>query len=217
MDCRNARAKVRSARIKANGGSHTQKEWLQLQAASPRCAMCDRTWNEIPLRPDIRYRYTWTKGHKIPVLHGGTDNIENIQVECYQCNFKKNAGELKHDHLLVTDHQEKITTKIKRKNVMAINQERVSRRFSFIFKSGVEVFPVLVKDRNTGNIAFRVAPGGKGSNKTVNQDQVDEETMVLRVLTENYLVRCSSLDGKTTGMYKNGERSVERVMQFSVY
>lgn len=98
---------------------------------------------------------------------------------------------------------------------MAINQERVSRKFSFILKSGTEVFPVLVKDRNTGNIAFRVSLGGTGSNKTVNQDQVDENTMLSRVLSQNYQVRCSSLDGKTTGMYKKGERSVERVVQGS--
>lgn len=95
---------------------------------------------------------------------------------------------------------------------MAINQERVSRKFSMILKSGTAVFPVLVKDRITGNIAFRVSPGGTGSNKTANQDQVDEVTMVSRVLSQNYQVRCSSLDGETTGMYKQGERSVERVV-----
>lgn len=95
---------------------------------------------------------------------------------------------------------------------MAINQERVSRRFSFILKSGVEVFPVLVKNLSTGNIAFRVTPGGTGGNKNINQDQVDENTMMQKVLYENYAVRCSSLDGKTTGLYKNGARSVERVV-----
>ncbi len=98
---------------------------------------------------------------------------------------------------------------------MAIKQERVSRKFSFILKSGAEVFPVMVKDRVTGNIAFRVSPGGKGSNKTKNQDQVDEHTMVSRVLSQNHQVRCSSLDGKTKGIYKIGERAVERVSRYS--
>ncbi|QKC73226.1 HNH endonuclease [Mesorhizobium loti] len=36
----------------------------------------------------------WTKGHKIAVYHGGTDDIGNIQAECNQCNFGKNAGRL---------------------------------------------------------------------------------------------------------------------------
>jgi hypothetical protein len=34
----------------------------------------------------------WTKGHKVPVLHGGTDDLSNLQAECYQCNFRKNAA-----------------------------------------------------------------------------------------------------------------------------
>lgn len=95
MDCRNARAKVRADRIKVNGGRHTASEWLDLLAKSPACAVCERVWSEIPPRPDPRYKHVWTKGHKVPVYHGGTDDILNIQAECYQCNFKKNAGALK--------------------------------------------------------------------------------------------------------------------------
>ncbi|NVO29372.1 HNH endonuclease [Donghicola sp. C2-DW-16] len=95
MDCRNERAKRRAERIKANGGSHTKKEWETLLAASPRCAECKREWAEVPPRPDSRYRHVWTKGHTIPVYHGGTDDIGNIQAECYECNFRKNAGKLK--------------------------------------------------------------------------------------------------------------------------
>lgn len=92
MDCRNARARLRQQRIKANGGSHTAAEWRALLARSPHCAECGRAWHEVPQRPDGRYRHTWTKGHKTPVLHGGTDDIGNLQAECYQCNFHKNAN-----------------------------------------------------------------------------------------------------------------------------
>ncbi|WP_087463124.1 HNH endonuclease [Oleiphilus messinensis] len=95
MDCRNARARLRQERIKANGGSHTKQEWEQLLAESPACAVCGRYWPEIPARPDKRYQHVWTKGHKVPIYHGGSDDITNIQAECYQCNFKKNAGRLK--------------------------------------------------------------------------------------------------------------------------
>lgn len=95
MDCRNERAKGRLAKIKANGGSHTAAEWKAVLAQFDRCPECDRTWTEIPARPDTRYSAVWTKGHKIPVHHGGGDSISNIQPECYQCNFGKNAGPLK--------------------------------------------------------------------------------------------------------------------------
>lgn len=92
MDCRNERARIRQQRIKANGGSHKKSEWEALLASSPRCAECGRAWDEVPARPDGRYHHTWTKGHKLPVLHGGSDDIGNIQAECYQCNFRKNAN-----------------------------------------------------------------------------------------------------------------------------
>ncbi|WP_416598274.1 HNH endonuclease [Phaeobacter sp. JH20_39] len=95
MDCRNERAKRRAERIKDNGGSHTKKEWDALLASSPRCAECKRAWGDIPARPDKRYKHVWTKGHIMPVYHGGSNDISNIQAECYQCNFKKNAGRLK--------------------------------------------------------------------------------------------------------------------------
>lgn len=95
MDCRNARARRRQARILENGGSHTSSEWKALLAASSVCAECKRSWKDIPKRPDQRYKNVWTKGHIIPVFHGGTDNISNLQAECYQCNFEKNAGRLK--------------------------------------------------------------------------------------------------------------------------
>lgn len=95
MDCRNARAKIRQSRLAANGGSHTAREWQALLAASSVCAECGRRWEDIPPRPDPRYKAVWTKAHKIPVYHGGTDDIGNLQAECYECNFRKNAGRLK--------------------------------------------------------------------------------------------------------------------------
>jgi len=61
----------------------------------PRCSVCNRAWDEIPKRPDPRYEYTRMKGPIRPICHGETDDISNIQAECYQCNFNKNAGKLK--------------------------------------------------------------------------------------------------------------------------
>lgn len=94
MDCRNERAKLRNQRIKKNGGTHTDKQWLELLKNSPNCAVCGREWKDIPPRPDARYRHVWTKGHITPVFHKGSNDISNIQAECYQCNFRKNAGKL---------------------------------------------------------------------------------------------------------------------------
>jgi 5-methylcytosine-specific restriction endonuclease McrA len=95
MDCRNRRARLRQERIKQNGNAHTDQEWMQLLDRSPTCAVCGRAWSEFPPRLDARYKNVWTKGHIVPVLHGGPDSTDNIQAACYQCNFRKNAGKLK--------------------------------------------------------------------------------------------------------------------------
>jgi len=207
MDCRNQRAKIRAERVKKNGGSHTSAEWKLLLAKSPTCAACGKSWSEIPTRPDPRYKHTWTKGHKIPIYHGGSDDISNIQAECYECNFKKNAGALGTKPMVTANP---VPTP-KKENTMATSQERISRKFSFVLNNGTEVFPVQMKRRDTGSIAFRISPGGTGGNTLEASEEVEEETMVRKVLNEGYAVRCRSLDGNTNGLYKHGHRSVREV------
>jgi hypothetical protein len=94
---------------------------------------------------------------------------------------------------------------------MPVDQERISRQFSFILHTGTEVFPVQMKRRDTGTVAYRISPGGKRGNTLAAGEEVDEETMVWRVLHEGYAVRCRSLDGTTHGLYKHGHRSVREV------
>lgn len=204
MDCRNQRAKVRTERIKKNGGSHTSAEWRALLVSSPTCAVCGRSWALIPPRPDPRYKRPWTKGHKTPIYHGGSDDISNIQAECCECNFRKNAGALSRPSLGLV----KPVQKIKKEPNMPAAQVRISRRFSFVLNNGTEVFPVQMKRRDTGTIAFRISAGGTGGNTLEASEEVDEETMILKVLEEGFAVRCRSLDGNTNGLYKHGHRSV---------
>jgi 5-methylcytosine-specific restriction endonuclease McrA len=63
------------------------KEWLKKLEIYKKCPGCDRNWTDIPKRPDKRYKFVWTKDHKIPLNRGGSDQIDNIQPLCYQCNF----------------------------------------------------------------------------------------------------------------------------------
>ena len=88
-NCRRGRATLYTSRKKKNGGSHTKKEWSDLLAKSPRCAICQTPWSQIPRRPDKRYKYVWTEDHIKPLTLGGDDNIENIQAVCYRCNSSK--------------------------------------------------------------------------------------------------------------------------------
>ena len=71
--------RIHRARKVGNGGRHTQNQWLELCAKFEfRCVCC--------------FRITYlTRDHVIPLLMGGTDNIENIQPLCRSCNSRKGA------------------------------------------------------------------------------------------------------------------------------
>ena len=87
--CRQHRAKTYSYRKTQATGTHTRKQWLAKLELYDKCPNCLRLWQVIPLRPDRRYKFVWTKDHILPLNQGGTDEIENIQPLCYQCNFGK--------------------------------------------------------------------------------------------------------------------------------
>ena len=86
--CRQLRAKTYSERKKNAMGSHTDKEFQEKLKKYDRCPKCDRKWDDIPLSKGSA-RYKITEDHIIPLMRGGSDDIDNIRPLCYQCNFKK--------------------------------------------------------------------------------------------------------------------------------
>jgi 5-methylcytosine-specific restriction endonuclease McrA len=69
---------IRRARKRANGGSFTEQEWLTLCAQyDNRCLCCGR--DDVKLTAD----------HVVPLEHGGSSYISNIQPLCGRCNSAK--------------------------------------------------------------------------------------------------------------------------------
>lgn len=90
--CRRVRAHTYSERKRQNGGRHTNSQWLGVLAQHRICPRCKREWDVITPRPDRRYRSVWTKDHIVPLSQGGSNDINNIQPLCYQCNSAKGDG-----------------------------------------------------------------------------------------------------------------------------
>lgn len=79
----NAATHRRRARLKGCSEHHTAEEWEALKAATHNtCLWCGRQEPEISL----------TKDHVVPVDHGGSNAITNLQPLCKSCNSKKHTG-----------------------------------------------------------------------------------------------------------------------------
>ncbi len=71
------------------GGSHTIGEWENLKAQyNWTCPSCNKKESAISL----------TRDHIVPLVKGGSDNIENIQPLCRSCNAKKYMEIKKYDY-----------------------------------------------------------------------------------------------------------------------
>lgn len=78
----------RNALIRGSSGYFTLTEWQTLKAQyNWTCPACRKAEPKIKLTVD----------HIIPILKGGSNNIENIQPLCGSCNSKKNTKIIKYD------------------------------------------------------------------------------------------------------------------------
>jgi hypothetical protein len=87
-----------------------------------------------------------------------------------------------------------------------------SSAFYLLHESGDRLYPVKMKNQDTGRIAYRVSRGGTGGNTKEASLEVDEAEMVRYVTRLGYAVRASTRDRKRFGQYKVGERSIKQLV-----
>ena len=95
-----------------------------------------------------------------------------------------------------------------------MEQEHFSNLFYLLHESGDKLYPQRMKDRKTGDFAFRVSPGGRGSNtKEVEIEVGDEQKMKWYVFERGYAVRASTKNGNRKGLYKIEGHSIVQAVE----
>jgi hypothetical protein len=97
-----------------------------------------------------------------------------------------------------------------------MDQDRFSKLFYLVHNSCDKLYPVRMKGRDTGNVAFKVSPGGEGGNTNAKSIEIlDEHEMKSYVFDHGYAVRASTLNGSRKGLYKIGQRSISRAVELT--
>ena len=103
-------------------------------------------------------------------------------------------------------------------NKLSIKEKSNINVFSDIFclhhKTGDVLYPIKMRNKDTGVVAFRVSPGGsKGNTKKISIEVEDEHEMKRYVFEYGYSVRASTQDRKRHGLFKVGQRSIVAALE----
>ena len=88
--------------------------------------------------------------------------------------------------------------------------DTLCRKLRLVHVSGDILYPARVKDRDTGQLAFRVAKGGNTKNDST--PVMDEDEMMRKVTRQGYRVRARTEKpasrGGREGLYAIDERAI---------
>lgn len=89
-------------------------------------------------------------------------------------------------------------------------------KIAFIHADGTRVYPVAIRNRATGRVAFNLArPGTNSHHREAAIEIVDEAEVVRQVLLNGMKARCQGLNGEHKGQFSPSGRNIVRVEQLA--
>lgn len=91
--------------------------------------------------------------------------------------------------------------------------DMLSNKLELEHKSGEKLYPMKMKNRDTGCVAFRLSK--RGNTKSDSIEVVDELEMITKVINEGYMVRARTVKtGGRSGLYRLGQQSISSYKTF---
>jgi hypothetical protein len=93
-----------------------------------------------------------------------------------------------------------------------LNQQRNCMKLKMFHQSGDVLYPVKMKNKDTGLLAFRVSAAGNKKEDSIEVE--DEQSMLDYVVKKRYAVRATSLTAitgsskKRSGLYRLDQQSI---------
>lgn len=91
--------------------------------------------------------------------------------------------------------------------------ERFAKSFYLLHVNGAHLYPVRMKNRDTGRSCFRVSKGGAGGNTKAAGREVEDEETLLRLVLGGYAVRAAQLKGGSANLYRVGDRAIREIIR----
>ena len=132
-----------------------------------------------------------------------------------QKSNEHNLNETKQKSAANTDRVPKTkgnTNKVKTSS--RTSSDLFSNLFYLLHQSGDKLYPVKIKNRDTGKVSFRVSKGGAGGNTKESGIEIEDEYKMKKyVLEQGYAVRAATTSKSRNGLFKIGQRSIVRAVE----
>ena len=91
--------------------------------------------------------------------------------------------------------------------------ERFGSLFYLVHVDGTHLYPVRIRNRDTGRACFRVSQGGAGGNTKSVGREVEDEATLLRLVNSGYMVRAAPRQGGPANLYRVGDRAIRELVR----